>query len=153
MKKILVTILVCIMLVSTAAAETIDFTSMSTDELIDLYQEIQLELADRIGLGSSTRIGRGSYVVGKDIVAGYYDFVCLDTDFFNFEGGGPDNDIRIYRLTDGDPSQKGDVIFWEQWFAIGAHVTFNLTEGTLLSIDGCSGELFAVSPAWVPQAN
>ena len=148
MKKFFSVLLVLILCSGVAFAETIDFKSMTTDELISLYREIQLELGDRIGLGSSNRIGRGSYVVGKDIKAGYYDFVCLDTDCF--DDGSPYNDIRIYRLVDDDPAQKGDCIFWEQRFAIGAHVAFNLEDGTLLSIGGCSGELVAMSPTWLP---
>ena len=92
-------------------------------------------------------IGRGSYVVGKDIKPGYYDFVCLDTGYFN--SGTPDNDIYIYLLDGDTAADLGEQIFWEQRFAIGSHVTFNLEEGTLLMIEGCSGFLKAIQPEWL----
>lgn len=148
MKKFSSILLVMMLCISVALAETIDFKGMSTEELISLYQEIQAELSERIDLGATNRIGRGSYVIGKDIKAGYYDFVCLDTDYF--ESGKPDNDIYIYLLDGDTAADLGERIYWEQRFAIGSHVTFNLEEGTLLEIDGCSGELNAISPSWVP---
>ena len=126
MKKFSSILLVMMLCISVALAETIDFKGMSTEELISLYQEIQAELSERIDLGATNRIGRGSYVIGKDIKAGYYDFVCLDTDYF--ESGKPDNDIYIYLLDGDTAADLGERIYWEQRFAIGSHVTFNLEE-------------------------
>lgn len=111
MKKILSILLVMMLCMSIALAEAIDFKGMSTEELISLYQEIQAELSERIDLGTTNRIGRGSYVVGKDIKAGYYDFVCLDTDYF--ESGKPDNDIYIYLLDGDTAADLGERIYWE----------------------------------------
>lgn len=148
MKKVLSIVLVFVLCASIALAESIDFTAMTTEELVALYQELQAELVERIGLDVTNRIGRGSYVVGKDIKAGYYDFVCLDTDYF--DSGSPNNDIYIYLLTGDTAADLGDRIYWEQRFAVGAHVTFNLKDGTLLEIDGCSGELNEISPSWLP---
>ena len=123
-----------------AAAEGIDLSGMSTDELISLYQSVGAEIADRIGLTDANRIGQGDYLVGRDILPGYYDFVCLETKVF--EGGNPNCDIYVY-LDD-------EMIFWANRPNVGSHVTFNLEEGMVLKISGCSGTLTPISPAWVP---
>ena len=148
MKKCLLVLLAFVLCSTAAFAEGIDIKTMTDEELIALFQEVQVELAERVGLTAVNRIGRGSYVVGQDIKAGYYDFVCLDTDCW--DDGTPDNNIYIYLLIGDTAADLGDRIYWEQGFAVGTHVTFNLEEGTLLRLDGCSGELTEISPSWVP---
>lgn len=149
MNRILVLlVLVSFALSSVASAESIDLSSLSLENLVTLQQQIYEELSSRTGVSQNNVIGRGSYVVGKDIKPGYYDFVCLDTGYFN--SGTPDNDIYIYLLDGDTAADLGEQIFWEQRFAIGSHVTFNLEEGTLLMIEGCSGFLKAIQPEWLP---
>ena len=149
MNRILVLlVLVSFALSSVASAESIDLSSLSLENLVTLQQQIYEELSSRTGVSQNNVIGRGSYVVGKDIKPGYYDFVCLDTGYFN--SGTPDNDIYIYLLDGDTAADLGEQIFWEQRFAIGSHVTFNLEEGTLLIIEGCSGFLKAIQPEWLP---
>lgn len=148
MKKILCVLAVFVLFTLPALAEGFDLSSMSLEELISLYQQIGDEISDRVGLAKTNRIGRGSYVVGKDIQSGYYDFVCLETGYF--DSGTPDNDIYIYLLVGDTAADIGDRVYWEQRFEIGAHVTFNLEEGTLLEIEGCSGELTPIYPEWIP---
>ena len=149
MKRILILmVLVAFVVSSVASAESIDLSALSLEELISLQQQIDVELSSRTGTSQNDRIGRGSYVVGKDIKPGYYDFICLDTGYF--DSGTPDNDIYIYLLDGDTAADLGERIFWEQRFAIGAHVTFNLEEGSLLMIEGCSGFLRAIQPEWLP---
>lgn len=145
---ILLLLTVSFLLSSVSLAETIDFSAMSLEELLSMYQQIGTEISEKVGIAQTNRIGRGSYVVGKDIKPGYYDFVCFDTDYFDF--GAPNNDIYIYTLIGDTAADTGERIYWEQRFAIGSHVTFNLEEGTLLRIHGCSGVITQINPDWLP---
>lgn len=142
MKKVFAVLILAIMAFGCfgASAEEIDLSGMDTAELIALYQKVGSEISSRIGLSDANRIGQGDYLVGRDILPGYYDFVCLETKVF--EGGNPNCDIYIF-LDD-------ETIFWANRPNVGSHVTFNLEEGMTLKISGCSGTLTPISPAWVP---
>lgn len=149
MKKFVVCLIMMVVLcLNLAIAESVDLSSMTIDELVSLQQKITVEMFDRFGLLQTNRIGRGCYVVGKDIKPGYYDFVCFDTDTFN--DGSPNNDIYIYSLNSESAADIGERLYWEQRFEIGSHVTFNLVEGTLLEINGCSGVITMMIPDWLP---
>ena len=113
---------------------------MDTAELVALYQKVGSEISSRIGLSDANRIGGGSYTAGRDILPGYYDFVCMETK--KFDDGTPDCDIYVYL------DQK--MIYVASRPDVGSHVTFNLEEGMVLKISGCSGTLTPISPAWVP---
>lgn len=149
MKKFAISLIVIMVLFcNVVMAESIDLSVMTIDELASLQQRISVEMFERFGLSQTNRIGRGSYVVGKDIKPGYYDFVCFDTDTFN--DGSPNNDIYIYALNGDSSANVGERLYWEQRFEIGSHVTFNLEEGTLLEIEGCSGVITILTPDWLP---
>lgn len=71
MRKFLAILLICLLLVVPAFAETVDLSSMSLEELIQLRDAAQNEISARIGSDPMT-IASGKYIVGTDIKAGYY---------------------------------------------------------------------------------
>ena len=126
---------------------------MSTDALAALYTDIERELYNRIGFEADNRIGRGTYLTGTDILPGYYQFVCLETDYFldgNEVSHRPNNDILIYHVDAESGTEDGEPVFWEQRFDVGAHLVLHLEEGELLEIRGCSGAFITLDPDWGP---
>ncbi len=128
-----------------AFAEGFDLSSMTNEELLALMGSIMDEIQTRTGdTSANDRIGRGSYVVGTDIKAGTYDFICLESDMYNYEGGGAMNQILVIDMeTDDEISRENDV-------QIGAHAIVSLSEGQVLEIRECSGILTPSAPSWAP---
>lgn len=147
MKKFISVLLVLVLCSAVAFAETIDFKSMTTDGLIQLYQEIQLELASRTGLTDNNKIGQGIYTVGKDIKAGTYEFICLESG--THDDSTQRNAFYIYALGDDGVSQ-GKTLWYLYDTALNAKVTLSLSEGTILEIWNCSGVLTEMTPSWAP---
>lgn len=143
MKKVFAVLILAVMAFGCfgASAEEIDLSGMDTAELIALYQKVGSEISSRIGLSDANRIGQGDYLVGRDILPGYYDFVCLETD--TYDDGDAYNEILI--------SMDGERIYLARRTDIGQHATFHLEEGMNLEISGCSGTLTSISPAWAPR--
>lgn len=83
MKKALITLLVIFTLFTTNAyASSIDFGSMSIDELINLKNEICQEIMERLqNEDIEEPIYQGTYVVGTDIKPGKYVLVFRNSDF------------------------------------------------------------------------
>lgn len=54
-------------------AEDVDYSSMSTDELIEMKRMVEAELEERLGTGEYIKMPAGYLVVGKDIGAGIYE--------------------------------------------------------------------------------
>ena len=76
MKKIVSLLLVFLMLAGSAAyAEGTDFSTMTTDELLALREELNTEINARIG-DDNALIGDGVYVAGVDIKPGMYQITC-----------------------------------------------------------------------------
>lgn len=146
MKKFIVFLLLVVLSVTPAFAEEYDVSSLSTEELIALLENVRLELTERIGLVEDNRIGQGVYVVGKDIKAGSYDFLCLDTEVKNDE---PLNSISLYTVAEDGVSQD-ERLWFIDGTAINEHFVLNLSEGTILEIWKCSGLLTETQPSWVP---
>lgn len=73
MKRIITVFIIILLLVSigTAYTESIDLSSLSNEELLNLPQAISAEMISR-GLVKSAQLGSGKYTVGKDIPAGSY---------------------------------------------------------------------------------
>lgn len=73
MKKLLVSVIVLILLLPTIgfAATNVDLKDMSYEELVSLFEEVQLALFGR-SLSEGVEIPYGDYVVGQDIPAGGY---------------------------------------------------------------------------------
>lgn len=146
MKKIIIVLVVLMRIVSTIAiGETIgfDFSSYTTDELIQIYTSIQEEFLGRGDSSFQNFIGRGTYITGKTISAGTYQFLCTESGVFS-ETGYVNNLITI-------EDNSGERIFRSSKISVGGYVTFTLSDGDVLEIAGCSGSLVKMeTPSWAP---
>lgn len=147
MKKFIVCLLLVVLSVTPALAEEYDVSSLSTEELLTLLENVRLELSERISLVEDNRIGRGVYIVGKDIKAGTYDFLCLDTELY--DSGKAMNSIRLYTVAEDGISQ-GECLWRVDDTPIDGHFVMSLSEGTILDIGQCSGVLTETQPSWAP---
>ena len=80
MKK-LVAFFVCLALsLGCAFAESLDFSNMTDDELMFVYNEVKQELGNRgIIAGGERTLREGKYIIGRDIPAGNYIISCTET--------------------------------------------------------------------------
>lgn len=147
MKRFLLVLLVIMLCIPYASAESIDVSGMETEDLMDLYREIQIELASRVGLTESNQIGQGIYTVGKDIKAGTFSFICLESG--EYDDGNQRNALYIYELEE-DGISSGKTIWYLYDTSLNAPVTLSLSEGTIFEIWNCSGILTEIQPSWVP---
>lgn len=128
----------------TAYAETVDFASMTMDELVDLITQARVELTKRIGVIDNATFGRGTYIEGITIAAGTYRFTCLETD--TWSSGDESNYFHII-------DSKESVRFSEVGIPINGVVTFTIIEGDELRISGCSGVITRIeNPVWLPDS-
>ena len=144
MKRFL-TVLVLLVLLATmvafalpALAEEADYKSMSTDELIALNQKIVDELTSR-GEAQAAPIGKGDYVVGKDIKAGTYTFTCTEP--------SKRNDVTTVQVWNSD---RSDCLI-NQSLELNETQYLPLVDGQVLSIYYGSGTIQpSVKPSWAP---
>ena len=83
MKKIaiLVAILLCMVPCSIAENADIDFSSMETNDLVELMNDITNELSTRPDWSTDSFIfPNGTYEIGKDLVPGSYEITAIITD-------------------------------------------------------------------------
>lgn len=74
--RVLACLLVCLTLASCAAAEGIDLSALSDDEVIALLAEVNAEVVSR-GIEKTATLPKGTYIAGKDIPVGSYVYTCL----------------------------------------------------------------------------
>ena len=67
--------LICILLIPIAAAESLDLSSMTDDEIVDLYDKLTNEIVTR-GMEKTATLPAGKYIAGKDIPVGSYIITC-----------------------------------------------------------------------------
>lgn len=137
MKKILAALMMCILLAVPAFAETVDLSSMSLDELIQLRDAVQNEISARIG-SDSMAIASGKYIVGTDIKAGYY-LLVVDSVVVKYV------DLSLVWLDES----RDDV--WEQ-LREGETYYLKLEDGMKLVLENvASAHLEAIAaPEWAP---
>lgn len=70
LRKLIVIILLMVAMICSAYAE-VDLSSMTTDELKELYTQVSTELFGR-GLSEGVRLYDGTYLIGTDIPVGRY---------------------------------------------------------------------------------
>lgn len=138
MKKFFVCLLALLM--SATCIAEVDLSSMTTDELFVLDDQIWAEISEREG--ANDRISTGVYIVGKAIRPGTYDFLIVEAE--------EDNTVAIYNV-DEDGKLNGNNRTWGAWDSpVGTHITINLSEGQALYIECCSGLIKEVKPSWAP---
>ena len=100
MRRIIVIVIFLVMFVVPVAAETIDFSSMTLEELLALRIDLDAEIKDRYS-GTSHSIYNGTYFVGRDMKAGHY-LIYNDnpnTDYMSFTVTYP-SDSSISKITE-----------------------------------------------------
>lgn len=141
MKKVLVIILVFMIFTSVSFADGIDLSTMTTEELISLHEELDAVLEDRFVCKLDT-IYTGNYIVGKDIKEGSYLFSCTKVGKANF-----------WILTTYESKEEYENLnsLAHQNLRIGDQCQINLTEGLVLEIgDGFGTIQMLEKQSWAP---
>ena len=92
-------LVVLLLLVPAAVADTADLSALSDDEVIALLDKVNEEIVRR-GINKTAKLPEGSYIAGNDLPAGKYIFTCLAT-------GDDWGNVTVY--SDGG---KGKQILW-----------------------------------------
>lgn len=125
------------------SSEPINYSDKSIDELMVIYESVRDEILLRTGISDDNKIGRGTFLVGKTMLPGTYDFLCEESGVFT-ETGYVNNLITVDDV-------NGNEVFRAKKISVGGHVTFALSEGDTLEIAGCSGTVsLIVDPIWAP---
>jgi len=151
MKRLLVALVLVAMMMSTALAEVIDLAAMSTDDLIQLRQQITDEINTRAADPSDERlVPEGIYVVGKDIKAGKYVLKHYSDLFFSsfvvvFEN------LEAYQTKKLDRAAADEgLIVYQNQLRKGGSVYISIEDGQALLIDGGALLLVSENPSWAP---
>ena len=98
--RFLCLLLIAALLVPAAAADSMDLSSLSNDEIVALLEKVNEEVVQR-GISKTAKLPKGTYVAGTDIPAGRYIYTCLAV-------GEDWGSVTVY--SDGG---KGNQILWE----------------------------------------
>lgn len=120
-------LLVFLLLIPAAFADSINLSSLSDAEIVDLLTKVNAEIVSR-GINKTAKLPQGAYIAGKDIPAGKYIFtvMAVGDDWGNVtvysEGGkgkqllwevvsapekGQDPETIFITLNDGDQLKSG----------------------------------------------
>lgn len=92
-------LVIFLLLIPVAVADTVDLSSMSNDEIVALLDEVNEEIVRR-GINKTAKLPQGTYIAGSDIPAGRYVFTCMAV-------GEDWGNVTVY--SDGG---KGQQILW-----------------------------------------
>ena len=93
-------LLIAVLLVPAAAADSMDLSSLSNEEIAALLEKVNEEVVQR-GISKTAKLPKGTYTAGTDIPAGRYIYTCLAV-------GEDWGSVTVY--SDGG---KGNQILWE----------------------------------------
>lgn len=151
MKRLFVALVLVTMIMSTALAEGVDLASMTTDDLIQLRQQITDEISLRVADPNDEQlVPEGIYVVGKDIKAGkyvlkHYSDLFLSPVVVVFENIEAYQDIKQDRA-----ASNKELIIYQKRLRKGDSVYISVEDGQALLIEGGSLLLVSENPSWVP---
>lgn len=151
MKKILSLVFITMLLISTIAKgeEIVDLTSMPLEELISLRDSINNEIYSRLGFSfEDNQIAVGSYLVGQDIKAGKYEFICTYSDTETHPDGNSMSFCNLVVYAGND--EESEKLFAYYYLPVGQKVAFSLEEGQLLQIGRGHGLIQEVHHSWAP---
>lgn len=150
MKKALITLLViCTLFTTTVYASSIDLKSMSTDELINLKDEIYQEIMERVqDEGVEEPIYQGTYIVGEDIKPGKYVIVFRNSNFNKdsdrFFGCG----MSCYQNSD---DYDNDNAIFHELLSYDEERGVVLEDGMVLVVrSNCGFIKLMTTPSWAP---
>lgn len=147
MKKIVTMLLLALLIACSAAyAEGIDFSSMSTDELLALREELNAEIESRIGVEAET-INKGIYTVGEDIKAGTYTISYKEGGFtFQVFTFSTVDDFNAYKASNG---QDAACMLMQYGVNPNESAYVNLKDGMVIVING-EGKIMSEKPSFAP---
>lgn len=99
-RRFLCLLLISLLLVPFACAETVDLSRMSDAEVVELLNQVNAEIVSR-GISKTAKLPQGAYIAGKDLPAGKYILTVMAT-------GNDWGNVTVY--SDGG---KGRLLLWE----------------------------------------
>lgn len=121
MKKI-ITLVLALVVCSTAAVAEFDLTGLSFEELIQLQQQVQLAMWTSDSW-QEVEVPAGIYEIGVDIPAGKWTMTSTDI-----------SSLRYGKSVNEYFTEVEDRIEHETFYSGSESVTWNLVEGTFLQI-------------------
>lgn len=145
MKKAAIFFLCVFLLFSGSAfAEAIDLSSLSDNELLELYNEADKLLTER-GVFEGEKITAGTYIVGEDIKAGQYRLKCIDVTDSSEDGT---MFISVNAMKSNKDYDRECVVVAR--CAKGEEYTVRLSEGFYLFLNDGSCTIEAVQSSFAP---
>lgn len=150
MKKFLAVLITCILLIVPAFAETIDLSSMSLDELIQLQDAVNTAISERLGFGfDDSKIGMGYYDVGVDIKPGKYDLICTFAEMeYLAYSNSEQSKCMVAVISDGTDDAEAISEFY--YIAAGQQISVELEEGNVLVIARGNFLIRTSEHSWAP---
>ncbi len=118
-RRILCCLVVCFLLFPAALADSVDLSSLTDDEIVELLSKVNDELVAR-GIQKSATLPAGKYVGGKDLPAGAYIITCKTDD--NHHGI-----VWVSAAADDLNNQYPSILY--------EHVSFNMEEQFRVTIE------------------
>lgn len=110
MRKLLSILLVFTLVLGFALAEGLDFSNMTDEELVAIYQNAAKEINSRgLIVGEERTLREGKYIIGKDIAAGTYTITCIGTEGESFEESYGSLGSMMDALDDNSDSNWSDL--------------------------------------------
>lgn len=129
MRKFLAILIACMLLTIPAFAETVDLSSMSLNELIQLRDAVNAAINEQLDFYfSDSKIGMGYYDVGVDIKPGKYDLICTYAETVEDRGSRCMVAVLSSRAEDADALEE----FY--YITSGQQISVELVEGNVLVI-------------------
>ena len=130
----------CFLIGSIALGASVDVTSMSLDELVEMRAVISEEINERIGSDSEV-INQGNYLVGKDIMAGAYVLTAMD------------KSVSIGILRDQKALEEKDesALISDLYLTSGESGNIFLESGNVLMIKDSSAQIRENMASWIPE--
>lgn len=127
MKKLLCLILVMLIIGCGALCEAIDISGLSDAELLELKQQVDNAISERL-FSAGRLFPAGKYIVGVDIKPGKYIIHTPSTD--NIGNG------HIYIFDNAEGYESNNSIYSERFDKqIGTHLYISLEEGNVFVFD------------------
>lgn len=146
MKKFLALVMAMLYLSAPVVAEEIDFSGMDLRSLLALHEQLDSLIEEQLECRlDENSIYQGVYVIGKDILPGYYLFTCIED---RHDEGNFDFFYELYESEDAYTKHNRSMF---DRFNVGESVQLDLQDGMVLRIvNGTANVQQASKPAWAP---
>lgn len=153
MKKLLISSILALSLCAPAYASSIDVTTLSDSELMELHEDIHDEFANREIKDSI--IHEGTYIVGKDIRAGHFSLTCVETSWsFGAILFETEEEYDLYFTEQENGTKRTEAIEAHALSSTYVYksdvIDLNLEEGMVLMLRQGSAFIEETSPSWAP---